>query len=82
MNIPLIIVGFLIMAVSVFINFKPKFFVNKFIKLDDIKIDPEYEFANDDDKDEFVMTTAIVKVKKFALLVLLVGVILVIIATN
>jgi hypothetical protein len=76
MNIPLTIIGFIIIVIAAFVNFMPKFFVKRFINVDKIEVNPNYEF-NDEEKAEFQNQTAIITVKKISLLILLAGIIII-----
>lgn len=81
MNIPLTIIGFIIMATGAFVNFMPNYFVKKFIREDKIEVNPIYEFT-DEEKAKYRHDTAVIKVKKVAFLILLVGIIMILIATK
>lgn len=82
MNMPLLFVGFAITAIAAFVNFKSDLFVKNFnLKEEDLELDSEYDLDGEE-KEEYILSKATLKVKKVALLILLVGIILILIAAN
>lgn len=81
MNIPLMIVGFVIMAVAAFVNFSPDFFIKRFINLDNIVVDQNINFT-DEELFKYKKDIATFKVKRIALLILLAGIIIIFIAAK